>query len=49
MTPERDWMAEQEHSHLQHLDMTGTDECHNSHSRSGTPSRGDNLIPQPVF
>ena len=29
--------------------MTGTDERCNSCSRSGTPSRGDNLIPQPVF
>ena len=29
--------------------MTGTDERRNSHSRSGTPSRGDNLVPQPVF
>ena len=29
--------------------MTGTDEHRNSRSRSGTPSRGDNVIPQPVF
>jgi hypothetical protein len=50
VTPERDRMAEQERSHLQHhLDMTGTDEHHSSCSRSGTPSRGDNFVPQPVF
>ena len=50
MTPERDRMAEQERSRLQrHLDMTGTDERHSSHSCSGTPSWGDNFVPQPVF
>ena len=49
MTPERDRMAERECSRLRRLDMTGTDERRNSCSCSGTPSRGDNLIPQPVF
>ena len=49
MTPERDRMVEREHSRLQRLDMTGTDECRNSRSRSGTPSRHDNVVPQPDF
>jgi len=49
MTPEHDQMVERECSRLQHLDMTGTDERHNSHSHSGTPSRGDNVVPQPDF
>jgi len=42
-------MAERERSRLRRLDMTGTDERRNSRSRSGTPSRGDNFVPQPVF
>ena len=29
--------------------MTGTDECHNSCSHSGTPTRGNDPVPQPVF
>ena len=49
MTPERDRMAERERSRLQRLDMTGTDERRSSRSHSGTPSRGDNFVPQPVF
>ena len=49
VTPERDRMAERERSRLRCLDMTGTDERRNSRSRSGTPSRGDNFVPQPVF
>ena len=49
MTPERDCMAEREHSRLRCLDMTGTDEHCNSRSRSGTPSQNDNLVPHPVF
>lgn len=48
MTPERDRRAERERSRLRRLNMTGTDE-RRSRSRSGTPSRGDNLVPQPVF
>ena len=35
VTPEHDQMDEWEHSHLQCLDMTGTDERRSSHSRSG--------------
>ena len=42
-------MAERECSCLRRLDMTGTDERRSSRSRSGTPLRGDNLVPQPVF
>ena len=49
MTPERDRMAERECSRFQRLDMTGTDARRSSRSRSGTPSRGDNFVPQPVF
>ena len=49
VTPQHDQMDEWEHSHLQCLDMTGTDERHSSYSRSGTPSQGDNFVPQPVF
>ena len=49
VTPEHDQMDEWEHSHLQCLDMTGTDERCSSHSWSGTPSQGDNFVPQPVF
>jgi len=48
-TPERDQTAEREHSRLCCLDMTGTDEHRNSRSRSGTPTRGDDPIPQPDF
>ena len=29
--------------------MTGTGECHNSHSHSGTHTWGDDPVPQPVF
>lgn len=49
MTPEHDRMVEHECSRLQHLDMTGTDERRNSCSCSGTPSRHDNVVPQPDF
>ena len=42
-------MAERERSRLQCLDMTGTDERRSNCSHSGTPSRGDLFIPQPVF
>src|SRR5882762_5056432 len=42
-------MAARERSRLQRLDMTGTDERRSSRSRNGTPSRGDNFVPQPVF
>ena len=42
-------MAEWEHSCLHCLDMTGADEHHNSCSQSGTPYRGCNVVPQPVF
>jgi phospholipase C len=49
VTPEHDQTAERKRSRLRRLDMTETDERRNSHSRSGTPDRGDNFIPQPVF
>jgi len=42
-------MAERERSRLRRLDMTGTDERRNSRSRSGTPTREDDIVPQPVF
>jgi hypothetical protein len=47
--PERDRTAVRERSRLHRLDMTGTDERRNSRSRSGTPTRGDNPVPQPNF
>jgi hypothetical protein len=49
VTPERDRMAERERSRLRRLEMTGTDERRSSRSRSGTPSRGDIFVSQPVF
>src|SRR6202047_4147949 len=48
-TPERDRTAERERSRLSRLDMTGTDERRNSRSRSGTPTRSNNPVPQPNF
>ena len=48
-TPERDRTIECERSRLRRLDMTGTDERCNSRSRSGTPSRSADPVPQPVF
>jgi len=48
-TPECDWTAEQEHSQLRCIDMTGTDEHQNSCSCSSTPTWGDDPIPQPDF
>ena len=42
-------MPEHERSRLQCLGMTGTDKHCNSRSHSGTPSRGDNVVPQPDF
>lgn len=49
MTPECDQMAELERSRLRCLDMTRTDERCSSCSHNGTPSQGDNFVPQPVF
>ena len=46
-TPERDRTAEWEHSCIQRLNMTSTDE-RRSRNRSGTPLQGV-PVPQPVF
>ena len=48
-TPECDRTAERERSRLRRLDMTGTDECRNSCSRSGTPAWGGTPVSQPLF
>ena len=46
-TPECDHRSEHEHSYIECLSMTSTDECH-SYSCSGTPPQGA-PVPQPVF
>ena len=40
-------MVECEHSHLCRLNMTGTDECCNNCSCSGTPSQKHDVVTQP--